>query len=87
MDIDKIDMIATNDKANFYRSIFTEGAEKWAREYGLNDIRCVVAEEKATGHKSYVLIRDGQFIYDTTNYEQLGVHIDMIALSEGKQRK
>ena len=79
--------VSENAVCKFYVNSWTKGAEQWAASYGFDDIKCLLAvQKKNTSDKSYVLIRNDEFIYDSKKYEDVGVHIDIIALSEGKSR-
>jgi len=79
--------VAENEKCESYVNSWTQGAEKWAKEWGLDNIKCFfVVQKENPDDKDYVLVRNDEFIYDTKSYEALVCHIDMIALSEGKER-
>jgi hypothetical protein len=80
--------IAENEVCNFYVDSFTEGADQWAKKWGLGGIKCLVAEQKSDPNdKEYVLIQDNEFVYSSKSYESIAVHIDTIALSQGKTIK
>jgi hypothetical protein len=80
-------LVAENEKCKFFINSFTVEAEKWAQKYGMKDIKCLLAVQKDNKNdKSYVLIRNEEFIYDTTSYEALGCYIDAFAVSEGRKR-
>ena len=77
--------VAENDQCYFYTNSFTQGAEDWAGKYGLEGITCYKAVQKSDpDDMDYVLVRNGEFIYDTKGYDTLGCHIDFMALNEGK---
>ena len=81
-------MVFENEKARFYRSKWTDSANRYAREYGFEDIFCFIAVMKEDENdRSYVLICEQNIVYDTKQYEALCSHIDMVALVEGKERK
>ena len=75
------------DKCFFYSNSWTQGINKWAKEWGFKRMICLLAVQKSNPKdKDYVLIRDNEIIYEDKNYESLATHIDMIATSEGKKR-
>ena len=80
--------VAENDKAIFYTSSMTEGAESYAKramekaEVDLGEIRCLIAETKDDHTKEYALIHNGEWEYFSQKYENIGVHIDRMILIE-----
>jgi len=79
--------IADNGKCTFYSDSGTIGAEKWAKEWGLNGFCCMLAEQNDTKELEYILIEENDVIYATQSYEALAVHIDIVAVSRGLKRK
>ena len=80
-------LVGENEKCSFYTNGMTRGAEEWAMGWGLEGIRCLVAVQKGSGEKDYLLVRGGQVVHGTKSYEALGVHIDAMAIAEGKKRE
>lgn len=79
--------VAENEVCTFYSNSMTKGVIDWAKQWGINDIVCLIAAQKKNPQdKEYVLIRNNEFIYANTKYEAIGVHIDVIGMSEGKTR-
>ena len=79
--------VAENEVCEFYTNSCTEGAEQWAKTWGIDDIKCLIAVQKINpADRAYVLIRHNDFIYESQKYESVAVHIDVIAISEGKVR-
>jgi hypothetical protein len=80
-------LIGSNNKCNFYINDWTKGAEQWAKEWGLKNIRCMIAEQKEDKARDYLLVEGNDIIYSTTGYENLAVHIDIIAVGKGLKRE
>jgi len=77
--------VAENDKCIFYVNSFTQGAEQWAAKWGMNDIKCLVAEQKSgPWDREYILVQNDEFVYSSQRYEDLACHIDMVAIKEGR---
>lgn len=78
--------VAENGKVKWYKNSWTKSAEEWAAGWGLKGIRCLIAEQKSTGERDYVLIQGNEFIYESKQYEAIGVHIDIMAAHDGLKR-
>lgn len=79
--------VGDNNVCEFYQNSWTDGAENWAKGWGLKEIRCMIAvQKKNPDDKDYILIDGNEIIYATKQYEALGVHIDIVALSRGLKR-
>ncbi len=78
--------IADNGKCTFYTDHFTESAEKWAKDWGLKNYRCMLAEQNDTKELDYILIEGNEVVYANKSYEALAAHIDIIAVSKGLKR-
>ena len=79
--------IADNGKCTFYSDSGTIEAEKWAKEWGLKNFRCMLAEQNDTKELEYILIEGNDVIYATKQYEALACHIDIVAVSKGLKRQ
>ena len=79
--------IADNGKCTFYTDHFTQSAETWAKEWGLKNYRCMLAEQNDTKELEYILIEGNDVVYCCKAYEALAVHIDIVALSKGLKRE
>lgn len=77
-----------NETCHFYRSSFTDSANRYAREYGFDDLFCFLAVMKENEmDRNYVLIKNNDVVYDTKGFEAICTHIDMMAVDEGKKRE
>jgi hypothetical protein len=75
-----------NEKSHFYRSKWTDSANRYARDYGFDNLFCFIAVMKENEEdRSYVLIREQEVVYDTKQYEALCSHIDIMAIAEDKE--
>lgn len=80
--------ISGNDKCEFYQNSWTKGADQWANEWGLKNLHCLLAIQKSDPNdQEYILVYKGEVVYVSKQYDAIGAHIDIIALSEGKKRE
>lgn len=78
--------VAENDRCKFYQNSMTDRITDWAKEYGFNDLRCIIAEQKSDKSRNFLLLRGQEVIFDHTKAEDVAVHIDIMALAEGKTK-
>lgn len=71
-------LVTENDMCLFYENSATRGACSYARQKEIK-VGCLLAEPKDGTTPTYVLIQDGQIIYDDTAIETIGVEIDKLA--------
>jgi hypothetical protein len=82
------ELIFETDKCFFYSNSWTQGVDKWAKEWGLDDIRCFLAVQKNDSKdRDYVLVSNNEITYEDKNYESVAAHVDITAVSEGKKRE
>lgn len=63
-----------------YTNSFTEGAERWAKgRWNLLEVRVFLAEIP-NGERFYIIVDKTETVFETKNYEQLSVHIDIMGL-------
>jgi len=87
MEMDKDIVAGENNKCVFYVNSWTKGVEQWAKEWGLKNIRCMVAEQKDTKEREYIVIEGNDVIFAHKQYESIACHIDIIAVNRGLKRK
>ena len=71
-----------NEVCEFYKTSATLGIEDWARQKGVNSVRCFLAIQKKNNDKDYVLLQNGMVIFAEKTIESMGVHIDIMALAK-----
>lgn len=82
--VSNVRKIGENDICEFYQNSWTDGAENYAKQYGIKTIHCALAVQKSDPEdKDYVLIENGQVIFHSKSFESIGAHIDMEALGRG----
>jgi hypothetical protein len=85
MDVDKFldeKFAAENEICSFYTNNLTRSASEYvANRWLLSDHFVLLAENKSTKDRDYLLIKNNDVIYSTNNYEQLLYHIDMVGLA------
>jgi hypothetical protein len=85
MDINKFldeKFAAENEICNFYTNNMTRSAtEHCVSRWNLEGFYVLLAENKQTKERDYLLINGNDIEYATKNYEQLCYHIDMVGLA------
>lgn len=80
-------LVGENAKCRFYSNSTIKDIDEWAKEWGFTNLHSLLAEQKSDGSREYILIRDNEVIYANSVLEAVGVHIDILALAEGKKRE
>ena len=80
-------LVAENDRCKFYRNQMTDGIMDWASEWGFKDLRCILAEQKSDQSRNYILLKGQEVVFEHKKAEDVAVHIDIMALAEGKKRE
>lgn len=67
----------TSTGISLYTNEATEAAQKYAKSLKLRNINIFIAERE---HKSrlYIIVKNGEVIYETTYYEQIGTRLCII---------
>lgn len=79
-------LVFENEFCKFYENEVTKSIDEYLIKKTINDVPplencCVLlAEQKSTGMVSFVLFQDGLPIYQHTQLEAIGSHIDMLRL-------
>jgi hypothetical protein len=85
MDINKFldeKFAAENDVCNFYTNNMTRSATEYCSDrWNLEGHYVLLAENKSTKERDFILIENNDVIYASKNYEQLCYHIDMVGLA------
>jgi len=77
-------LAGSNEICDFYQNSMTNAAEEWAKGKGLLGVKCLLAVNKTSNEKDYLLVRKGVVIHENKQYEALAAHIDIMALVEAK---
>jgi len=80
-------MVGENGKCRFYSNSTVKDLDQYAKDWCFTDLRSLIAEQKSDGVREYILIRDNEVVFAHAGLDAVGVHIDIMAVNEGKKKK